>query len=386
MGLEKAGFETIACIDADKDARETINLNRREWNLLETKDVNQLVAEITPESLGLRLGELDVLAGGPPCQPFSKAAQWAETGRAGMGDPRSTCIGAFLRLADIFLPKVILVENVPGFVTGRTSALSTMTEALAAINSQHQTRYELQWLSIDAADIGVPQHRQRAIMVALKDGSKFTWPTATHEVRRVRAWDALRDLDEPELPKASGKWAGLLASIPEGSNYQHHTELGDGEPLFGYRTRFWSFLLKLAKDEPAWTIPAKPGPATGPFHWDNRPLTIKERLRLQSFPANWRLAGSLHAQIRLVGNATPPLLGEVIGRALGRQVFKLKYSGPPKLAIARSRAVPARVAPRSVPSKFLARKGRHAAHPGPGKGPKPIRKNPAPGALATLEG
>ena len=91
-------------------------------------------------------------------------------------------------------------------------------------------------------------------------------------------------------PKAAGKWAGLLPTIPEGENYLFHTRLGGGRPLFGYRTRYWSFLLKLAKDEPSWTLQAHPGPATGPFHWANRPLTVQEMLRLQSSqqPGEWR--------------------------------------------------------------------------------------------------
>src|SRR5205085_2163673 len=104
----------------------------------------------------------------------------------------------------------------------------------------------------------------------------------------------------PKPPRASGRWADLLPSIPEGENYQFHTRKGDGVPLFGYRTKFWSFLLKLDRSEPAWTIPAQAGPSTRPFHWNNRPLTIKELARLQTFPTKWRFAGMQRDQIRQI--------------------------------------------------------------------------------------
>ena len=84
------------------------------------------------------------------------------------------------------------------------------------------------------------------------------------------------------------KSADLLPAIPEGENYLFHTNRGAGVPLFGWRTRFWNFLFKLAKDRPSWTIQARPGPATGPFHWTNRRLSARELCRLQTFPDGLR--------------------------------------------------------------------------------------------------
>src|SRR5207302_1512865 len=97
---------------------------------------------------------------------------------------------------------------------------------------------------------------------------------------------------------AGGYWTGLLPSIPEGRNYLYHTRHGGGVELFGSRRRYWSFLLKLAQDLPAWTIPAKPGPSTGPFHWESRPLAVEELLRIQSFPADWNIAGNRTTQVK----------------------------------------------------------------------------------------
>lgn len=377
VGLEAAGFSTIACIERDPIARETLIANRSHWRLLEPMDINEIDPDTLPKLLGIKPGELDVLASGPPCQPFSKAAQWAVRQHTGMQDPRSKCIYALLHLVRVLLPKVLLIENVRGFVYGQCSAKPLIEHALQEINCQFGTKYKLEHRVINAVDYGIPQRRERVILLALHNGLPFQWPNSTHTKASVRAWDALAGLSEAPLPKANGKWADLLPSIPEGQNYLWHTPQGGGRPLFGYRTRYWSFLLKLAKAEPAWTLPAQPGPATGPFHWDNRPLTIKEMLRLQTFPTNWKVLGNYREQVLQIGNATPPLLAEIISRVIGKQVFGMTYDTPPKLCISRKRRIPPPAKIRSVPSKYHHLEGEHAPHLGAGKGPKPIIKSEA---------
>ena len=374
LGLEKAGFQTIACIEVSPDARRSIVLNRSAWNLLEWADIDSAAAHLTPSHLGLRRGELSVLAGGPPCQPFSKAAQWSTKGRNGLRDPRARCLNAFLKLIERFLPRVVLIENVPGFVRGSTSALQRINAALRRINRLYSTRYRLEYRVLNSADHGVPQRRQRAILIARRDGKSAPWPAPTHVLKPVRAYDALRNVKAIELPKPRGYWSGLLPSIPEGMNYLYHTRAGGGIELFGERRRYWSFLLKLAQDKPAWTIPAQPGPSTGPFHWNNRPLALEELLRLQTFPVGWHVGGGRTAQVRQVGNATPPLLAEVIGRSLGRAVFGIKYDCSPRLRIPRSRGKPVMTQTRQVPTRYLQHEGQHDPHPGEGDGPGSSRQ------------
>lgn len=375
LGLEAAGFQTVGCVELDADASATVRANRPHWPMLEPSDIRLLAPGLRPETLGLKPGQLGALAAGPPCQPFSKAAQWSATGTLGLADQRGQCIGAFLEILRWFLPRVLLIENVPGFARGRTNVAPLIQEALTQVNAEAGTQYHLQMRIVNAADYGVPQCRRRVIMVALRDGAEFLWPKPVYAACPARAWDAIGDIREADPPKATGRWAGLLPSIPEGHNYLWHTERGGGRPLFGYRTRFWSFLLKLAKDRPAWTIPAQPGPATGPFHWDNRPLSAKEALRLQSFPASWRVAGSHRCQLRQIGNATPPLLTEVIGRQLGQQVFGMEYAGRPTLSIPRKRSVPPPEEATAVPGVFCRLEGDHAPHAGPGKGPRPVKRS-----------
>ena len=166
-----------------------------------------------------------------------------------------------------------------------------------------------------------------------------------------------------------GKWAELLPSIPEGLNYLWHTERGDGEPLFGWRRRYWSFLLKLAKDKPSWTIQAQPGPGTGPFHWDNRRLSMRELCRLQTFPDDVSVTGVYRAVHKQVGNAVPSLLGEILGRAIRTQLLGDAPMRSPLQLLPPDRSPAPRAAkPADVPRKFRHLRGDHEAHPGTGLG------------------
>ena len=371
LGLEHAGFSTIAGIENDTVARRSLALNRPNLQCLSPHDINEVASHLHPCDLGIAKGELSLLAAGPPCQPFSNAAQWSRTGARGLGDHRTQTLYSLLTLIERLLPRAILIENVPGFVKGNRSALSILEERLEAVNCWNGTRYRLACRILNAADFGVPQRRKRAILIAFRCGAVPTWPAPTHRDHPVRAWDALHNVCPTKPPAPSGRFAALLPSIPEGQNYQFFTERGEGPPLFGYRRRFWSFLLKLAKIEPAWTVPANPGPATGPFHWDSRPLAPEEILRLQTFPSSWKLDGTHREQVRQAGNATPPLLAEILGRSIAAQLCGDKIGGNPVLAIPRSEFVPPPTPPRPVAAEYMAFAGHHDPHPGAGRGPRP---------------
>src|SRR5262249_4236381 len=227
------------------------------------------------------------------------------------------------------------------------------------------------------------QHRERVFIVASRDGKHFRFPKATHgepddlllaaglEPFRT-AWDALGDLPErlndPAL-HMSGKWAALLPSIPEGENYLWHTARGGGMPLFGWRTRYWSFLLKLAKDRPSWTIQAQPGPATGPFHWTNRRLSSQELCRLQTFPEGLQFDCGLNNVRRMLGNAVPSIVTEVIAREIrGQFLGQPMKKKPLRLLPRRREPVPAPEFTANVPSAYHSLAGNHAEHPGEGLG------------------
>jgi len=110
-----------------------------------------------------------------------------------------------------------------------------------------------------------------------------------------------------------GQYSNLLPAIPPGENYLHYTvERGHPEPLFKWRSRYWSFLLKLDPGRPSPTIQAQPGPNVGPFHWENRRLRVGEIKRLFTFPDEFELVGSRASIQAQLGNAVPPLLAEKV--------------------------------------------------------------------------
>jgi DNA (cytosine-5)-methyltransferase 1 len=194
------------------------------------------------------------------------------------------------------------------------------------------------------------------------------------------AWDALGDLGEPspidEDLIVTGKWAPLLPTIPEGQNYLWHTDRGGGEPLFGWRRRFWNFLLKLAKNRPAWTVAAQPGPATGPFHWKNRRLSMRELSRLQTFPDDVMIRGDGRAIQRQAGNAVPSLLTEILGREIARVLSGCSQNASaPTLLPPKRTPVPPPEDVQPVSADFLRLRHMETAHPGTGKGYGALRRD-----------
>lgn len=376
FGFEAAGVETAVAVEMDRTACATMRSNRP-WPLLEG-DIHSFASHTILQAAGMQRRDPDLLIGGPPCQPWSKSGYWAEGDAKRLSDPRSSTLGAYLRVLRDTLPKAFVIENVHGLAfKGKDEGLRLLLEGVAAINASEGTNYRVEWSKLNAGDYGVPQSRERVFLVGLRSGRKFEFPKATHHRESVgddawhTAWDALGDL--PEHPNESdlamtGRWAGLLPSIPEGENYLWHTNRGGGLPLFGWRTRYWSFLLKLAKTSPSWTIQAQPGSAIGPFHWNNRRLSTQELCRLQTFPDGLNFSCGRSAVQKMLGNAVPSLLAEVVARAILRQEFGAKEHGRPKLVPQRRNDCPPPTKPQKVPKAYLDLIGDHEAHPGEGLG------------------
>ena len=335
FGFEAAGFETSIAVEMDAASCRTLRLNRH-WPVIE-RDIHQVSSDEMLRTAMLRPGEADVLIGGPPCQPFSKSGYWARGDAMRLDDPRADTLTAYLRVLRDAQPKVFLLENVYGIAyRGKSEGLDRILAGIDQINRATGASYRPVWQVIDAASYGVPQHRERVLVVASRDGKAFKFPKVTHgdpadllrgaDIEPYRtSWDALGDLpqrpNDPAL-EMGGKWADLLPSIPEGENYLWHTPRGGGMPLFGWRTRYWSFLLKLAKARPSWTIQAQPGPATGPFHWTNRRLSAEELCRLQTFPRGLRFDCGRNDAQRMLGNAVPSLVAEIIARENSRTALE----------------------------------------------------------------
>jgi len=300
-----------------------------------------------------------------------------------LDDPRADTLAAYLRVLRDVQPKAFLLENVYGLAyKGKSEGLDRILSGIEQINRETGSRYCPAWQVIDAASYGVPQHRERVFIVAGRDGQLFRFPEPTHgehkELEPFRtAWDALGDLpqrpNDPAL-RMRGKWADLLPSIPEGENYLWHTARGGGMPLFGWRTRYWSFLLKLAKDRPSWTLQAQPGPATGPFHWTSRRLSSYELCRLQTFPDELRFDCGLNDVQRMLGNAVPSLVAEVIAREMRHQLLEGPMRKRLQLLPQRRGQAPRRERVADVPAVFHSLAGNHAEHPGEGLGNRARRR------------
>ena len=380
LGFEAAGFDTAVALEIDKQCVETLRRNRA-WPIID-RDVLKVETSEILSAGGIGPGEADLLIGGPPCQPFSKSGFWANGKVKRLDDPRAGTIGAYLRVLEEARPRAFLMENVEGLgFRGKDEGLRLIASELERINAAHGTHYNATIAVLNAADFGVPQLRRRLFVVGARDGARFEYPRASHVApalaaltdarpRYRTAWDALHDV-EPNDPSLApkGKWAQLLPTIPEGQNYLWHTCRGGGVSLFGWRRRYWSFLLKLAKSQPAWTLQAQPGPATGPFHWSNRRLSMREMARLQTFPDDFVVIGGIGDVQRQLGNAVPSLLAEVLARAIAKQL--LNVSGDQDeltLALPPASAVPAAEQITDVPAVYLELLGEHDPHPGTGKG------------------
>jgi len=320
-GLELAGFSVKVAVEPDPIRIRTLQFNKPKWKILKCR-LQELTTEEILSEAGLSVGEPALVVGGSPCQPFSKSALWAGIKR---NDPRAHLVIEFARVVSEAQPLGFVLENVPG-LAGRLGGRVLN----AARKILHDAGYLFEVERLNAADYGVPQKRQRVFVLGFRRdlGIYPTFPEKTHGSQTSRQWvtagQAIGELDdgivhEDEVPK--GKWGHLLKLIPPGKNYLWLTERGGGPPIFRWRSRYWTFLLKLHPDLPSWTIQAKPGPCTGPFHWRNRKLRIPEVKRLQAFPDSWRLVGSPTQQWAQLGDATPFWLSYLIGRHI---IIKLR--------------------------------------------------------------
>lgn len=379
LGFEAAGFETAVAVEFDRDCAETILANR-DWPLI-PRDIHQVSSSEILSRARLREGDADALIGGPPCQPFSKSGYWASGDTLRLDDSRAGTLEAYLRVLRDTLPKTYLLENVEGLIyRGKSEGLGLLERTIGEINRDRGVAYSFEVRKLNAAHYGVPQLRERVFVVGDRSGASFSFPKATHsdpdkaellgKPAFTTAWDAIGDLEgeTSEELRVRGKWADLLPSIPEGKNYLWHTERGGGFPLFGWRRRYWSFLLKLAKRLPSWTLQAQPGPATGPFHWSNRRLSSKELCRLQAWPGDFKVCQPISVAQKQLGNAVPAALAEALARSMLKQFLDHDVDPIPTLIPRRRRPIPDEEPVEQVPETYHHLAGEHDPHPGTGKG------------------
>lgn len=341
IGLEAAGWHIKAQVEMDHGCSETLR-KRANQTGTDCIVIEQKIEDIDPARLRKELGfarrELALLAGGPPCQPFTTHGL-----RLANRDPRTVSLfPQYLQFVEEFRPKAILLENVDGMLSAalhhrplkergeghpplrkaeyKGSFLHWLLEELRGLG------YSISWGVVEAADYGVPQLRQRAILAGVRGNKPCFLPSPTHgkphtpQYRTLRkALVTVKELG-PVQPLSERKKA-VYRLIPPGGNWRdlpvnvRKKTMGAAFHAEGGKSGWWR---RLAWDSPAPTILGMPDhSSTGLIHPDEvRCLSVNECAALQSFPPETRFAGSSRSQYQQIGNAVPPLLGEALGHQM----------------------------------------------------------------------
>lgn len=368
-GLERAGFHTLFASEIVPCYAQTFRFNHPD-TLVSVDDIRKVDPDDIRNEIGIKIGELDLIAGGPPCQGFSINAPVRST-----GDPRNHLFLDYLRFVRAFQPKAVLIENVPGLVSfNHGDTLHAILSALADLG------YGAGVNILGAPFYGVPQMRWRTIILGLRgaDIPQAAWPepvksapirtnfTTTFDDRTIVKWpqpgtsesfvtifDAISDLPELE----NGERGAVIKQYASEPRSSYQAMLRESSPgVFNHEAQTLSDInmrrlahirpggnwteipmdllpkgMRRAKGtdhtkrygRPRWedmssTILTKCDPHWGAFFHpeQNRAFTVREAARIQSFPDHYIFTGSQAEQYAQVGNAVPPLLGKAVGRSL----------------------------------------------------------------------
>ena len=323
LGFHDVGFNILETVELESKFVKSQITNQENGKYLQGANIIcQDIREYEPTDLP----KIDFIIGGPPCQSFSSAGRRA-AGVRGTKDSRGELFWEYVRILEVLQPKGFLFENVYGLLGAEKG------EAIKKIeNAFRKVGYNLSYRILDAADYGVPQHRERLIIVGVKEG-KFKFPKPTNGVDSKNSYphySASRALESVKIKSEvkegiNGRFGHLLPDVPPGLNYSFFTEkMGHPTPIFAWRSKFSDFLYKADPDMPVRTLKASGGQYTGPFHWENRKFTIEELKRLQTFPDDYEIVGNYGVASKQIGNSVPPQFARVLAISILDQVFGIK--------------------------------------------------------------
>lgn len=362
VGLHNAGFDHLSLVEWEPSAVETLSANVAGWpgwnaqraNSLRPTDVKEFLKSKEYENLNLDPGDLDLLAGGVPCPPFSLAGK-----QLGKDDERDL-FPAALEIIDRLRPKAVMIENVRGILEPPEVFISYRAEILESLKdlgysvprmkrgwtpARQDAEMRKVWRRLDAKDFGVPQLRPRAILVAIHekylpgDGADFSWPARLDEDEATVAralektmkercrdfWDKNK-WGEPAGPgdrtgknvfddwledaeKAAAAGRGVAPTLVGGSRKHGGADLGPTRAK-----RAWEALgvnaMGVANDR------GECDPERDLFRDAGPMLTVEQAAIIQGFPRGWKFQGKKTARYRQVGNAFPPPVAEAVGRAI----------------------------------------------------------------------
>jgi DNA (cytosine-5)-methyltransferase 1 len=341
IGLEEAGFNTLLACEIDQSSRQTIVANKPEIGLI--KDIRNYSVQQILDYAGLtHASEVDVMAGGPPCQAFSTAGN-----RKGLSDERGNVFLKYIECIEQIKPKYIILENVRGLMSSAYEIeiqevdrhiLTPETASLKGSTLYYITRrleragYNISFNLYNSANYGSPQQRERVIITGVQSKRKLNYlkPTNSNNVELgLKPWKTLRDAIQDlkdikheyiEFPEKRLKYYRLLTS---GQNWRNLTvelqkeALGNSYYLGGGKTGFYR---RLDWEKPSNTLLTHPAmPATDLGHpEEDRPLSVQEYKRIQEFPDSWEIKGSILNKYKQIGNAVPVSVGRAIGDLIMR--------------------------------------------------------------------
>jgi len=326
IGFHAAGFETVFATDVWDRACDTLKKNG-----LAKEVFCGDVRDIDFKELKERVGKVDCVIGGPPCPPYSQTRHYLIGKADGFDDEKAGfAVPEYFRAIEILAPTVFFFENVDGF-----SFKTHQVEFDFFKKRAKELGYNISYKVVNCANYGVPQTRKRFICIGTrKEINQFVFPEETHakngaeigKLNWVTCGDVIGEFDditeEEKKQRPGAKDYELLLEIPAGDNYLYFTEKrGYPNPKFKWKSRYWTFLLKLTPDRPSWTIQASFSTNQGPFHWKNRFLRIEELKRIQTFPDDYYLSGDTKEQWRQVGNAVPVLIATVMANKIKEDYF-----------------------------------------------------------------
>ena len=338
IGLEKAGIDIKLCQDFDESCYKTMLINGK--NAM-TGDIREISSDTILEASGIKKGEVFLICGGPPCQPFSTAGR-----RLGINDPRGSLFMDYVRMVNEIRPRFFVFENVKGLISIAVDKGGEPGEVLNIILAEFaKIGYKTVHAVVAAVYYGVPQFRERLIIIGSRDSEDIFLPAPTHfqrhqlkEMRWRTLGETIKDLENNPGPFThfSEDRLKYLRMVPEGGNWRDLPKdiqpiaMGGAWESGGGKVGFYR---RLDYSQPSPTVVTSPvQKATMMCHpVKDRPLSVKEYARIQQFPDDWKIEGTISNQYKQIGNAVPVGLAEAVGRAIisvaeGNSVVKTKRS------------------------------------------------------------
>jgi DNA (cytosine-5)-methyltransferase 1 len=300
-GLIKAGFTPILLNDNNSDCCKTLTLNHPGVRVSHCS-MTELNIDCT----------VDLLCGGVPCQSFSQAGS-----RRGLDDPRGNLMIEFSKLIDKVKPKVFMIENVKGLMTHEKG--ETLKFIIETLNKPK--KYDVKYELLNAVNFGVPQKRERVFIIGVLKSLNKEYKFPEPEKNIFTVGDALKNVPDSSCAKYNDGKIRLYKLIPQGGCWVNLPEelqksyLGNSYNSGGGKR---GILHRLAMDKPALTILCSPSQKQTerchPLY--NRPLSVRETARIQTFEDSYEFVGSLSSQYKQVGNAVPVNLATRVGKSI----------------------------------------------------------------------